>query len=101
MIDKQKWAEGPREPEPMAKNTEEQELQNRREFLISLGKWSAAIVGIVVGGAIVPEKSAQAAAWLNGRGGYGGGWVNRRGGGHGSWANRRGGGYGGSWVNRR
>jgi hypothetical protein len=93
---------------------EEAIIQSRRDFLLSLGKWSAAVVaGAVLGaGALAPERDAQAGAWINRRGGWingggGGGWVNRyggggawvNGGGGGGWVNRRGG-YGGSWVNR-
>lgn len=70
------------------------QAEDRRAFLLGLGKWSQAVVfGAVAGGALLlPERSAQA------------GWINRRGGvvpGGGSWVNRRGGGWGGSWVNRR
>ncbi|EIC21580.1 hypothetical protein [Thiorhodovibrio frisius] len=91
---------------PHTELSEEQQLQSRRGFLLGLGKWSSAvIVGAVAGGTLMPEQSAQAAAWINRRGGgvvRGGGWIDGRGGsGGGSWANRRGGGYGGSWVNRR
>jgi hypothetical protein len=88
---------------------EQQALQSRRSFLLGLGKWSSAvIVGAVTGGTLLPDRPAQAAAWINRRGGGvivrggGGGWIDgRRGYGGGSWANRRGGGYGGSWANRR
>ena len=70
---------------------EEAQLQTRREFLLSLGKWSkAVIVGAVLGGALTQSQDAQA-GWLNRRGGYGGGgWINGHGGGGGSWINRRG-----------
>ena len=77
---------------------EEAQLQTRREFLLSLGKWSKAVIaGAVLGGALsqsVPD--AQAGAWVNRRGGDGGGggWINGHGGG-GGWINRRGG-----WYNR-
>lgn len=81
---------------------EEAQLQTRREFLLSLGKWSKAVIaGAVLGGALsqsVPD--AQAGAWINGRGGGGGGWINGRGYGGGGWINGHGGG-GGSWINRR
>ena len=95
----------PREPVNLDKQsvstadaTDEQEFQNRREFLIGLGKWSrAVIVGAIASGTLLTERSTQAASWLNRRGGVGTGWVN---GGGGGWANRRGG-FGGSWVNRR
>jgi hypothetical protein len=84
---------------------DEQKFLNRRDFLTSLRKWSAAVIGVaVVGGVLLPEEVK--AGWVNGRGGGGGGggtaWANRgaawanRGA---TWANRAGG--GGSWVNRR
>ena len=88
----------------------EQELRTRRSFLKSLGRWSAIIIGTAaLGGSIAPEDAAGwvngRAAWVNGRGGGGGGaaWVNRSSGTAG-WVNRSGGwinGGGGSWVNRR
>ena len=82
-------------------DSEDQAVQNRREFLIGLGKWSRAVIaGAVVGaGVMAVEKPAQA-GWLNRRGGGwgGGGWIN--GGGGGGWLNRRGG-WGGSWINAR
>ncbi|MCB1806682.1 MAG: hypothetical protein KDJ99_16485 [Candidatus Competibacteraceae bacterium] len=83
--------------EQVPADSEEQAIQNRREFLIGLGKWSRAVIaGAVVGaGAMAVQKPAQA-GWLNRRGGGGGGWIN----GGGSWANRRGG-WGGSWINAR
>jgi hypothetical protein len=73
---------------------DESELKSRREFLNSLGRWSAIIIGgAALGGVIGPTDSA---AWVNG----GGGWVNARGGGGGgSWVNRSGG--GGGWINNR
>jgi hypothetical protein len=102
---------------------DEQWLLSRRDFLAGLRKWSAAVIGVAVAGAVLlPGETAS--GWVNGRGswvnGGGGGWVNRggswiNGGGGGSawanrgsawanrgaaWANRAGGG-GGSWVNRR
>ena len=82
--------------EPDTESNDEQK-KNRRDFLKSLGKWSAIIIGgVAVGGMVSPEDTA---GWLNGGGG---GWVNARGGGGGGgWVNRSGGGGGGSWVNRR
>ena len=63
--------------------------KTRRDFLRSLGRWSAIIIG---GGA----------AWVNKAGGGGGAaWVNRAGGGGGGWVNAWGGGGGAAWVNRR
>ena len=79
--------------------SEEQALQERRGFLLGLGKWSrAVIVGALAGGALLTDKPARA-GWINRRGGRGAGWVNGSGGG--AWANRRGGGWGGSWINKR
>ena len=83
---------------------EVKELEGRRLFLQSMGKWSAAaIAAAVFGGAwLVFPPEAEAGAWVNRRGGSGGGgWVNGRGGwgGGGGWVN--GGGGGGGWINRR
>ena len=89
------------------------EPKTRREFLSSLGRWSAIIIGgAAVGGIIEPTESAAwvngGGAWVNARGGGGGAWVNRavgggawanHAGGGGAWVNNRGG--GGAWVNRR
>ena len=86
--------EVPEQSEPGAE--EEAPLQSRREFLLSLGKWSKAVIaGAVLGGALTQSQDAQA-GWLNGRGG---GWINRRGYGGGGWINGHGG--GGGWINRR
>jgi len=99
---------------------ESKELHGRRQFLRSLGKWSGAAILAAVGGAwVASTPKARAGAWINRRGGWGGGgWVNRGGGGWinragwinggggwinrggGGWVNRRGG-WGGSWINRR
>ena len=86
-------------------NSETTELKTRREFLRSLGKWSAIIIGgVALGGVIEPTEAAAwvnggGGAWVNARGGGGAGWVNRAGGGGGAgWVNRAGG--GGAWVNR-
>lgn len=79
------------------------EIKTRREFLRSLGKWSAAIIGAVGAANLIDPPAAAAwvnggAAWVNGRGGGGtAGWVNRSGGGGAGWVNRVGG--GGAWVN--
>ena len=97
----------------------EQELMDRRGFLLSLRKWSKIVIGgALLGSALLnsgPEKQAEAAAWAN-RGGGGGAWANRAGGGGaavvrpggggaavvrsggGAWANRAG--AGGAWANR-
>jgi hypothetical protein len=78
---------------------EEVELLHRRDFFQSLKKWSRAVIGGVVLGALLPGSKAEA-GWINSRGAWvnngGGGWINRGG----SWVNGHGGG-GGSWVNRR
>lgn len=75
---------------------DEIEMAGRRKFLRSLGKWSMAVIGGVVGAAALPR---EASAWINRRGvgavgvggsaavGVGGGWVNRRG--AGGWLNGR------------
>lgn len=82
------------------------ELQERRVFLKSIGKWSgAAIMAAVAGSFVGTAPETHAASWIN----RGGGWINRRGGwvnrGGGRWVNRGGGNWinrgGGSWVNRR
>lgn len=85
---------------------EQKDGRSRRDFLRSIGKWSAAIIGsAVIGGLFEPTNTAAwvngTAAWVNARGGWinrGGSWVNRSGGGA-TWVNRAGGG-GGGWVNR-
>lgn len=78
-------------------------MQERRDFLRGLGKWSQAVIGgVLLGGALTVSHQASAGAWVNRRGGYyggGGGWINGGGGG-GGWINRRGYGGGGAWVNR-
>ena len=78
---------------------EEPVKQERRDFLRGLGKWSQAVIGgVLLGSAVALAPQARAGAWINRRGGYGGGgWIN---GGGGGWVNRRGG-YGGGWINRR
>jgi hypothetical protein len=107
-------------PEEESAQPDEKSLKNRRDFLKSLGRWSAIIIGAAALGGTMETPDADAAGWVNGRGGwvnarggYGGGsWVNRvggggawvNGGGGGSWVNRGGGwinGGGGGWINRR
>jgi hypothetical protein len=80
---------------------EERELLDRRIFLQSMGKWSAAAIAAAVGVGtwFALPSSANAGGWINRRGGGGGGWINGRGGGGGGWIN--GGGGGGGWINRR
>lgn len=95
------------EQEPLPDHTEmvEPEQQERRNFLLGLGKWSKAVIGVVLlGGALTPGSDAEAVGWAN-RGGGKGSWVNFRGGGWGwgpGWANRRRGWYnqGPRWYNR-
>lgn len=106
--------------EPAEASSGEQRLEERRRFLIGLGRWSKVVVlGAIGGGALLGGDPARAGrAWVNRRGAVGGGawanrntggswanrnsggagWANRNGGG--AWANRRGG-FGGSWANRR
>jgi hypothetical protein len=79
-------------------------LQSRRDFLIGLGRWSKIVIGAaLLGGIAGGPPEAEAAGWINRRGGYGGGgaWINNRYGGGGAWVNNRGLGGGGAWVNRR
>ena len=88
----------------IADAADETELLRRRDFLKSLKKWSQVVIGGIVLGGMLPNKTE--AGWINSRGGWlnghGGGWVNRGGSwlnGHGGgWVNRRG---GGSWINAR
>jgi hypothetical protein len=93
-------------PEDHGANTEaqdEQEQKSRRDFLRSLGRWSAIIIGGAALGGTIGSPDSEGSVnggrggWVNARGGGGSaGWVNRGGGGAG-WVNRSG---GGSWVNR-
>lgn len=86
----------------------DENLQSRREFLQSTGKWSGAAILAALLGGISNSPEAQAGGWINRRGGWinggGGGWINANPGG--SWINRSGGwlnagGGGGGWINRR
>ena len=78
----------------MADTAEEAELLRRRDYLKSLKKWSQAVIGGVILGALVPGSKAEA-GWVNTRGswvnGGGGGWANRgdSDGGHGNHARGR------------
>jgi hypothetical protein len=95
----------------MEKKDEQQRLVSRRDFLAGLRKWSAAVIGVAAGGAVL-LSGEETAGWVNHRGSWvngagAGGWINRRttwvngaGGGGAAWVNRAGGG-GGAWVNRR
>jgi hypothetical protein len=91
-----------REPS-IDKTGSDQELVGRRLFLQSMGKWSGAAIAAAVFGStwVASPPKAEAGAWVNRRGGYGGGgWINGRAGGGGGWVNRRYYGGGGAWVNR-
>lgn len=78
--------------------TEEHDLVSRREYLLSLKKWSKVVIGgVLLSGMLAgTSQNADAGGWINNRGGGGGGWGN---GGGGGWINNRGGG-GGGWINR-
>ena len=77
-------------------NTDETVTQERRDFLRGLGKWSQAVIGgVLLGGAVTLAPQARAGAWINRRGGYGGGGGGQGGGGGGG-AGRGGGGGGGA-----
>jgi hypothetical protein len=65
----------------------------RREYLLSLGKWSMVVIGAAVLTGELLHSVAEA-GWLNNRGG-GAGWINHGGGGE--WIN----GGGGGWLNAR
>lgn len=106
-------------------DAEAHELQDRRDFLGSLGKWSGASILAAAGSAawIAAPGRAEAGLWINRPGGWinrrggwingprgGAGWINRYGGGGAGWINRYGGGGagwingprgGGRWINRR
>ncbi len=77
---------------------EEEALSSRRDFLLSLGRWSKAVIaGALLGGSLLESgrDAIAGTAWVN----HGGGWVNHSGGG---WANHGGGGWvnhGGGWAN--
>jgi hypothetical protein len=80
-------------------STNEEELMDRRGFLLSLKKWSQIVIGsALLGNALLnagAEKEAASAAWANRAGGGGAAWANRAGGGGAAWANR-----GAAWANR-
>ncbi len=78
--------------------SDENKLINRREFFVGLKKWSKVVIGGAIAGSVAANgvQEAQAASWINRRGGWnnrktswlnGGGWTNRRGGGS-AWINR-------------
>ena len=72
--------------------TEAQQVMSRRDYLLSLKKWSKVVIGsVLIGGILAASRDADAdGGWVNRRGG--GGWAN---GGGNSWANRRG---LGAWI---
>ncbi|MCP4405654.1 MAG: hypothetical protein GY801_51175 [bacterium] len=76
-------------------DVEQEELLSRREYLMSLRKWSKVVIGVIALGGVLTqtEQESEAASWVNRRGS--GGWRN----GGRAWANRSPG--GGSWANRR
>ena len=81
--------EDTQQPQSQAETVEDVDLLRRRDFLKSLRKWSPAVIGGVVLGALLPSCKVggggwanRGATWLNG----GGGWINRGG----PWVNRRG-----------
>jgi hypothetical protein len=87
----------------------EPKLHERRNFLVSLGKWSKAVIGgVVLGGLLAPGRDANAVGWANRNDGdrtwvnFGGGWGwrpgwNNRGWNNGGWYNRW---NNGGWHNR-
>jgi len=107
--------------EEEAKETEEQHTMSRREYLLSLKKWSKVVIGSVLLGSSSSTMLSGCAAWSDSGGGWlnsgwtnyrggtwgnsGGGWLNsgsgwsNHGGGGGGWVNSRGGGRGGGWSN--
>lgn len=92
--------------------TIEPEQRERRNFLLSLGKWSKAVIGgVVLGGLLTPgrDANAQGFGWANRNNGdktwvnLGGGWGwgpgwNNGGWNNGGWNNRPW--YNGGWYNR-
>lgn len=59
---------------PAERAAAELEARGRRDFLLSLGKWSKAVIGgVVLGGALLPGQEAK--AWYNGPGVGWGVWV--------------------------
>ena len=85
------------QPQDSAPAPLDEQQHRRRDFLVSLGRWSKAVIGGVLlgGGLVTPERDAKALGWGN-RGGGNGSWVNLGGGG---WGGGGGGGWGGGWIN--
>jgi hypothetical protein len=84
-------------PEQNETVSDEKELLTRREYIISLKKWSRVVIGSVLLGGLLTraDKEVEAGgAWVNRRGGWINGVVS---GGGGGWVNARG---GGGWINR-
>ena len=55
--------------------------EERRDFLISLGRWSKAVIGgVLLAGLLVPGRDAEAGDWGNRGGGRSGSWINFGGG---------------------
>ncbi|MBE2295146.1 MAG: hypothetical protein IAF00_09345 [Phycisphaerales bacterium] len=90
---------------------EESVIQERRDFLRGLGKWSRVVIGgVLLSGTATASNPAQADNWTNHRGNWhnrpSGGWTNHRSGWYnapGGWYNRHGGGWynrGHGWYNR-
>ena len=85
--------------------TAEPEARERREFLLSLGKWSKAVIGgVLLGGALTPGQDARAqgaGVWYNSGRGWGG-WVEAPGGWYDrpNWYNGPGWYNGPRWYNR-
>ena len=85
--------------------TAELEACERREFLLSLGKWSKAVIGgVLLGGALIPGQDANAqgaGVWYNSGRGWGG-WVEAPGGWYDrpNWYNGPGWYNGPRWYNR-
>jgi hypothetical protein len=82
---------------PFMPEVTEQEARQRRDFLISMGKWSKAVIGgVVLGSVLLPGKEAEAIGWSNH-----GNWVNLGGGGPGRGWRRGWPGWGYGWYNGR
>ena len=59
-----------REPRPDETGEVEPEQRERRNFLLSLGKWSKAVIGgVALGGILTPDAQAQGLGWANSRDG--------------------------------
>lgn len=75
MSDKQSEPESESESLPGDLAAADLEARGRREFLLSLGKWSKVVIGgVLLGGVLVPDENAK--AWGGGPGGGAGLWYN-------------------------